>query len=91
MRGVDRNSDRALVGGQASKGDSVGRVEVLGIEKMFVNDAPRYLQSTGFVLDREGRGIVSVYSSGAIGRLVPEDVIGLIRYVRRHEAEGRAA
>jgi peroxiredoxin len=48
----------------------------------FVNDDPLYLQSTGFVLDRGGRVVVSVYSSGAIGRLVPEDVIGLIRYLR---------
>jgi hypothetical protein len=39
----------------------------------------------------EGRVIVSVYSSGAIGRLVPEDVIGLIKYVREHEAEEQAA
>jgi alkyl hydroperoxide reductase subunit AhpC len=38
-----------------------------------------------------GRVIVSVYSSGAIGRLVPEDVIGLIKYVREHEAEEQAA
>ena len=48
----------------------------------FVNDDPLYLQSTGFVLDPVGRVVVSVYSSGAIGRLVPEDVIGLIRYLR---------
>ena len=46
---------------------------------------------TGFVLDPEGRVIVSVYSSGAIGRLVPEDVIGLIKHVREHEAEEQAA
>jgi peroxiredoxin len=57
----------------------------------FVNDAPLYSQSTGFVLDPEGRVIVSAYSSGAIGRLVPEDVIGLIKYVREHEAEEQAA
>jgi peroxiredoxin len=57
----------------------------------FVNDAPRYLQSTGFVLDPEGRVIVSVYSSGAIGRLGPEDVIGLIKHVHEHEAEEQAA
>jgi peroxiredoxin len=50
----------------------------------FVNDAPTYLQSTGFVLDPNGRVVVSVYSSGAIGRLVPEDVVGLIRYLREH-------
>ena len=52
----------------------------------FVNDDPKYLQSTGFVLDPQGNVIVSVYSSGAIGRLVPEDVAGLIRYVRDHQA-----
>jgi peroxiredoxin len=50
----------------------------------FVNDEPRYLQSTGFVLDPSGRVLVSVYSSGAIGRLVPEDVLGMVRYVREH-------
>jgi peroxiredoxin len=50
----------------------------------FVNDEPIYLQSTGFVLDPNGRVVVSVYSSGAIGRLVPDDVVGLIRYLREH-------
>jgi peroxiredoxin len=50
----------------------------------FVHEHPTYLQSTGFVLDRDGRVVVSVYSSGAIGRLVPEDVVGLLRYLRDH-------
>ena len=50
----------------------------------FVNPSPPYLQSTGFVLDPGGRVIVSVYSSGAIGRLVPQDVIGLVGYLREH-------
>jgi hypothetical protein len=36
------------------------------------------------VLGPGGRVVVSVYSSGAIGRLVPDDVVGLIRYVREH-------
>jgi len=57
----------------------------------FVNDHPRFVQSTGFVLDPAGRVVVSVYSSGAIGRLVPEDVIGLIRYVREHAASATSA
>jgi peroxiredoxin len=52
----------------------------------FLNAQPAYLQSTGFVLDPDGRVIVSVYSSGAIGRLVPDDVIGLVRYLREHAA-----
>jgi peroxiredoxin len=54
----------------------------------FVNDDPLYLQSTGFVLDPGGRVIVSVYSSDAIGRLVPDDVIGMIRYIREHATAG---
>lgn len=52
----------------------------------FVNEDPLFVQSTGFVLDPAGRVVVSVYSSGAIGRLVPEDVIGMIGYLREHEA-----
>jgi peroxiredoxin len=50
----------------------------------FVNHDPVYLQSTGFVLDPAGQVVVSVYSSGAIGRLVPEDVIGLVGYLGDH-------
>ena len=50
----------------------------------FLNADPVYLQSTGFVLGPDGKVIVSVYSSGAIGRLVPEDVAGLVKYVRAH-------
>jgi len=52
----------------------------------FVNPDPVYLQSTGFLLDPAGNVVVSVYSSGAIGRLVPEDVLGLVRYLRAHQA-----
>ena len=52
----------------------------------FVNDDPHYLQSTGFVLGSDGRVIVGVYSSGAIGRLVPDDVIGLVTYLRAQAA-----
>jgi peroxiredoxin len=52
----------------------------------FVNPDPVYLQSTGFVLDPAGKVVVSVYSSGSIGRLVPDDVAGLVRYAREHAA-----
>jgi peroxiredoxin len=48
----------------------------------FVNTDPVHLQSTGFVLDPDGNVIISVYSSGPIGRLVPEDVVGLVKYVK---------
>jgi peroxiredoxin len=42
----------------------------------YVNAEPSYLQSTDFVLDPEGRIVVAVYSSGVIGRLLPDDVLG---------------
>jgi peroxiredoxin len=51
-----------------------------------INDDPVFLQSTGFVLNPAGQVVVGVYSTGAIGRLVPDDVIGLIRYLRAHAA-----
>lgn len=52
----------------------------------FVDPEGGYLQSTGFVLDPSGRVVVSVYSSGPIGRLLPDDVVGLVRYLRDHAA-----
>jgi peroxiredoxin len=67
-------------------GHSADARAVAGLTGAFVNEDPLYLQSTGFVLDPQGKVIVSVYSSGAIGRLVPEDVIGLVRYLREHAA-----
>jgi hypothetical protein len=70
---------------------SAGADAVAAATGAFVNDAPRYLQSTGSVLAREGRVIVTGYPSGAIGRLVPDDVIGLIKYMREHAAEEQAA
>ena len=57
----------------------------------FVNPEPHHPQSTGFVPDPDGRVLVSVHSSGAIGRLVPEDVIGLIGSLREHAAVGGVA
>jgi peroxiredoxin len=57
---------------------------VAALTGAFVNPDPVFLQSTGFVLGPAGNVVVSVYSSGAIGRLVPEDVLGLVRYLREH-------
>jgi peroxiredoxin len=67
-------------------GHSADARALAGLTGAFVSEDPLYLQSTGFVLDPRGQVIVSVYSSGAIGRLVPEDIIGLVRYVRDHAA-----
>lgn len=50
----------------------------------YVNDEPHYLQSTGFVLAPDGTVVTAVYSSGAIGRLMPDDVVGLVTYLQEH-------
>ncbi|HEY4199301.1 MAG TPA: peroxiredoxin family protein [Devosiaceae bacterium] len=50
----------------------------------YTNESPRYLQTTGFVLAPDGTIINAVYSSAAIGRLVPDDVAGLVAYVKSH-------
>lgn len=67
-------------------GHSADARAVAALTGAFVNPDPVYLQSTGFVLDPQGKVIVSVYSSGAIGRLVPDDVVGLVRYMRAEHA-----
>ncbi|HET6185548.1 MAG TPA: peroxiredoxin family protein [Trebonia sp.] len=63
---------------------------VAALTGAYVNPSPVYLQSAGFVLDPAGKVIVSVYSSGAIGRLVPDDVVGLVRYLREHSPAATA-
>jgi hypothetical protein len=45
----------------------------------FVSLDPLYLQTTGFVLDTTGNVLISVYSCGAIGQLIPDDVLELVR------------
>ena len=43
-----------------------------------------YLQSAGFVLGPGAKVLNAVYSSGAIGRLVWQDVLGLVQYIKAH-------
>jgi len=71
-------------------GHSADAHAVAELTGAFVNTDPTFPQSTGFVLDPRGRVVVSVYSSGAIGRLVPENVLGLIRYLRERAATSTA-
>jgi peroxiredoxin len=41
-----------------------------------------FLETTGFVLDPDGTIVNAVYSSRAIGRLVPNDVTRLVAFMR---------
>ncbi len=57
--------------------------EMLGV---YYDPAPShttpYLHTAGFVLAPGGKVLNAVYSSGAIGRLVWQDVLGLVSYIK---------
>jgi hypothetical protein len=57
--------------------------EVAAAVGAYVDDEPRYLQSTGFVLAPDGSVVTAAYSSGAIGRLLLDDVVGLVQYIQQ--------
>ena len=65
-------------------GHSADARALAAVTGAFVNEDPLYVQATGFIVDPTGHVVISVYSSGAIGRLVPEDVIGVVKYVQEH-------
>jgi len=65
-------------------GHSADAVTVSAATGAFVDPKGGFLQATGFILDPHGKVLISVYSSGAIGRLAPEDVVGMVTYLRAH-------
>jgi len=52
----------------------------------YINESPFCLQATGFILEADGRILTSVYSSRAIGRLMPDDVLSFIRHLKAKAA-----
>lgn len=66
-------------------GHSADPGKVAAATGAYVNDEPHYLQSTGFVLAPDGTVLVAVYSSGAIGQLVANDVAGLVNYLKSQQ------
>lgn len=67
-------------------GHSADAAKVAAATGAYVNDDPRYLQSTGFLLAPDGTVLTAVYSSAAIGRLTIDDVVGFIQYTKKHAA-----
>ena len=63
-------------------GHSANADKVASATGAYTNESPRYLQTTGFLLAPDGKILNAVYSSGPIGRLVAEDVIGMVTYLR---------
>jgi hypothetical protein len=56
--------------------------KVAAITGAYTNETPRYLQTTGFLLAPDGRILNAVYSSGPLGGLVAEDVIGMVAHLK---------
>jgi peroxiredoxin len=48
----------------------------------YLSEDGTFLESSGFILAPGGTVLTAVYSSAAIGRLVPADVIGFVRYLQ---------
>ena len=63
-------------------GHSADADKVAAITGAYTNETPHYLQTTGFLLAPDGSILNAVYSSGPIGRLVVEDVIGMVAYLK---------
>jgi len=63
-------------------GHSADAAKVAEVTGAYTNEDPLYLQSTGFVLAPDGSVLTAVYSSAAIGRLIADDVVGLVRYIK---------
>lgn len=72
-------------------GFGANAVAVAAATGAYLAEGAAYIQSTGFVLDHGGRILIAVYSSGAIGRLLPDDVVGFVKYVDAHRHDSQAA
>jgi peroxiredoxin len=49
----------------------------------FFDEKREFLQATGFVVKPDGTIAVAQYSSGPIGRLVWQDVVGLVQFYKK--------
>jgi peroxiredoxin len=63
-------------------GHSADAEKVASMTGAYTNESPHYLQATGFLLAPDGTILNAVYSSGPLGRLVAEDVIGMVTYLK---------
>ena len=63
-------------------GHSADAEKVASVTGAYTNDSPRYLQTTDFLLAPDGKILNAVYSSGPLGTLVAQDVIGMVTYLK---------
>jgi peroxiredoxin len=67
-------------------GHSADVEEIASATDAFVSLDPPQLQTTGFILDPAGEVLISVYSCGALGQLIPDDALELVRDIRKRES-----
>lgn len=68
-------------------GHSADLAAVVAATGAYRGEAPGHgaiLESTGFVLAPDGAVLAAVYSSRAIGRHVPDDVIRMVTFMKSH-------
>lgn len=61
--------------------------EVCSKTGAFYKEDKEFIHATGFLFNRKGTIIVASYSTGAIGRLNPQDCITLITYLQAKQVE----
>ena len=86
---VDDEPETAAFAGKHSVtfplGHSADTATIVGATGAYDTKFPtrgHFLENTGFVLAPDGSVVNAVYSSRAIGRLVPSDVIRLVAFMR---------
>ena len=67
--GIDAQAVAATVGNFLSNGS---------------DGKPTYSQATGFVLSPDGKVVVALYSSSAVGRLNAAETLGVLKYAQSH-------
>lgn len=66
--------------GYAASADAV--TAATGASTRAPGDRVKFLEPAGFVLASDGKIITAVYATGPIGRLVPNDVLRLVKFYR---------
>jgi len=61
--------------------------EVSAATGAFYDEDKGFIHASGYLLNRQGTIIVASYSTGAIGRLTPQDCITLITYLQSKQVK----
>ena len=62
-------------------------VEISRITGAFYDSDKKFLNATGFLIRPDNTIDVACYSSGPVGRFVPKDLLGLVKYYNKKERE----